>query len=198
MIYEAKVAMWDLNSVLPRDAATNTVFFNDTGLTSDPDGLAQDIAEVYGFHLRAVPIEVKLYDAEAAAPRDLLGTHRVNWGNTGSPGNVPRELSLCLSFYGEHNRPSERGRIYIPYYLLGAAVPGERPGAAALDRVVAFATEPNNSFPDVGGLDVKWVVWSRKNRAAHDVTAGWCDDEWDTVRSRGLRPSTRTTFTRQG
>jgi hypothetical protein len=42
---------------------------------------------------------------------------------------------------------------------------------------------------------VAWVVWSRKDQVARPVTNYWCDDEWDTVRSRGLKAVTRQTGT---
>jgi hypothetical protein len=41
----------------------------------------------------------------------------------------------------------------------------------------------------------KWVLFSRKNAAAYDVTAVYVNDEWDIVRSRGLRETTRQTGT---
>jgi hypothetical protein len=39
------------------------------------------------------------------------------------------------------------------------------------------------------------VVYSRREKVARPVTNYWVDDEWDTVRSRGLRSSTRVTGT---
>jgi hypothetical protein len=36
-----------------------------------------------------------------------------------------------------------------------------------------------------------WVVYSRKTGGDAQVTNVWVDDEWDTVRSRGLRGTVR-------
>jgi hypothetical protein len=40
-----------------------------------------------------------------------------------------------------------------------------------------------------------WVVWSRKLKQANGVNHYWVDDEWDTVRSRGMRSTKRVEFT---
>ena len=40
-----------------------------------------------------------------------------------------------------------------------------------------------------------FVVYSRKEGVARPATNYWVDDEWDTVRSRGLRSSSRVTGT---
>lgn len=191
--------MWNDVSVLPRDAAVNTVFFNDVGVTSDPDNIAQDVAQLYSDNLGTSPkITVNVYEARATPPRSPEATHTIQPATIG-PGNAyPREVALCLSFYGAHNRPRERGRIYIPLYLQQGTNLAARPSPGTRSRILAFATAPNSSFPDVGGADVEWCVYSRTTGQVHPVTAGWVDDEWDTVRSRGLRATTRDTFTREG
>jgi hypothetical protein len=53
-------------------------------------------------------------------------------------------------------------------------------------------------FANLGGSDVDWIVWSRKNHTATKVQNYWVDDEWDTVRSRGLKRSTRQVATTSG
>jgi hypothetical protein len=35
------------------------------------------------------------------------------------------------------------------------------------------------------------VVWSRKKASAAQVTDWWVDNEWDTIRSRGLKADSR-------
>jgi len=37
-----------------------------------------------------------------------------------------------------------------------------------------------------------WVVFSRRNNASYGVSNIWADDEWDTVRTRGLRGTARS------
>jgi hypothetical protein len=43
----------------------------------------------------------------------------------------------------------------------------------------------------LGGVDVDWSVHSPTAGTTEKVEHYWCDDEWDTVRSRGLRATTR-------
>jgi hypothetical protein len=198
-IYQLQVRMWDLDSSLPRDAAINTVYFNDHGVTSDPDGLCGDVADMYLTNLtRTVPIEVTAYDMADTKPRVPKGHAVRNVGVSGTPGGVPREVAITLSFYAGTNRPRNRGRIFLPVYLMGLGGIGQRPTSGQIDRALAWAVTPDASLPDIGGVDVEWCVWSETDQQAKPVTAGWVDDEWDTIRSRGLRSTTRTTFTRQG
>lgn len=198
-LYEAQVAMWDLDGVLPRDAAINTLYFDDAGVTSDPDGLAGDLADMYLTHLRAVPVEVKLYDVAQAKPRDVKGHATRNMTSSGSTGSIPREVALCLSYYAGTSHPRNRGRIFLPIYLMsGIGGTGQRPTDPQMQAILAFATQANASFPDIGGPDVRWMQYSRTLGRAAQVTAGWVDDEWDTVRSRGLKPTHRVTFAREG
>lgn len=198
-LYEVDISMWDFGQSLARDAAVNTVWFNDTGTGTDPQNIADDVRDLYVSNLgQASPIEVKVYDHADAKPRPVKGRAVANIGAGGGGAQEPREVALCLSFYADRNIPRHRGRIYLPAYLMTAVDMGQRPSNAAMDAVLAFATKSNNSFPDVGGVDVTWCVFSRKDGVARKVTAGWVDDEWDTVRSRGLRATKRTTFTREG
>jgi hypothetical protein len=53
-------------------------------------------------------------------------------------------------------------------------------------------------FSNLGGVDVDWIVWSEKDKAAHKVTNWFVDDGWDVVRSRRLKATTRTTGTTSG
>ena len=57
--------------------------------------------------------------------------------------------------------------------------------------MLTFATQVlTKSLP----ANHNWVVWSQKLRKSQGgVSDVWCDDEWDTVRSRGLKATTRTT-----
>lgn len=102
--------------------------------------------------------------------------------------NAPREVALCLSYYGQQNQPGYRGRLYWPVGLrpAGEAV-GARPTTTQMDNVVAMG----DALAAAGGAEWGWVVFSRKRQNFIGVTHIWCDDEWDTQRSRGLDPTTR-------
>jgi hypothetical protein len=68
--------------------------------------------------------------------------------------------------------------------------------------VLSITRDAVGELPDIlagiGGADVDWIVWSRKQKLAHQVTDWFVDDEWDVIRSRGFTPAQRTTGTTSG
>lgn len=186
-IWKLQTAIWN-DSVLARDAFVITPHFNDSGVGTDPDSLCEDLADAIDTLIGASgahQIEVKAYDAQGSVPVFPQGQAIRNVG--GAPASsVPREVACCLSFYSERNRPRYRGRLYIPLPILGLPA-GVRPSTACQDAVGAFA----QVFQDLGGVDVDWSVFSRADNVARPVTNWWVDNEWDTIRSRGLRATGR-------
>jgi hypothetical protein len=176
------------DSVFPRDYVVINPHFNDQGPGTNPQNLCQDLANALDTYIGvgSREINVKAYDAQGTPPVIPQGFAQKNKG-VAPASNSPREIALCLSFYSEQNTPSRRGRLFFPYFLLGT-VSGVRPSTTArttLSNLVPILT-------GLGGTDVDWSVYSRKTNQSHPVTNWFIDDEWDVVRSRGLRPTTRT------
>lgn len=179
------------DSLLPRDGVVITPHVRDNGITSDPTGLCEDWATAVDGLLGArYQITVKAYDVADPPPSFPKAEHTVN-ANLSPAAGAPRELAVCLSFFADRNLPRQRGRLYVPYFALGAGGAGGRPSLATRETVALFA----DRLQALGGVDVDWVVWSRRDNAARPVTDFWVDDEWDTVRSRGLKSTTRTVGT---
>jgi hypothetical protein len=131
-------------------------------------------------------VEVKAYDMADAKPRPVKAT--APWTANAfpvSPG-APREVACCLSYYGERNLPRERGRIYVGPWTNASAV--ERPSTLVIQKVRDLATGLGN----VGGVDVDWQLYSPTRNAYSKIKNVWVDDEWDTIRSRGLKALTRS------
>lgn len=190
--------IWRLNvemagdSVLPRDAMTITPHFNDGGVGSDPQGLCDDLCAAVAAYCEGTrQVEVTAYDAQGSVPVHPQGYAITNVGL--APASTwPREVAVCLSFFSEFNRPRLRGRLYLPVVCVAtSAMIAGRPSAPVRTKVGALAP----ILQDLGGLDVDWVVYSRLDDVARPVTDWWVDDEWDTIRSRGLRSTTRLTGT---
>lgn len=183
------------DSAFPRDAVVMTPHFNDQGVGTDPQGLCDDLADALSAWVRPAngrQLTVKAYDAQGTVPVLPQGEATRNTGLI--PGSYfPRELAVCLSYYSERNAPRYRGRLYVPLLAMpaGPETPGVRPNEAFRAPVAALAP----IFAGLGGADVDWVVYSRVGNVARPVTNWWVDDEWDVVRSRGLRPTTRTSGT---
>lgn len=191
------------DSLLARDAIVNTLHFNGVGtflgLTETPaTDLANDLADIYanlpGMATRPRQIDVKLYDLDDDMPRPLKAHVQRNVGLAPSALQA-REVALCFSYYAGRNLPRNRGRIYLfPDVIATNPATGTRPSQNMMNAAIAL----HQQFADLGGTDVEWSVFSRADNQHKKVTDSYVDDEWDTVRSRGLRPTTRVTAHAEG
>lgn len=184
MILLAKIS-FQLDSTLPRDAMTISPAYNGDDAQALANGLKANL--IASVHVGpTVPFKVAVYNATKAPPNYPLATATNGTGS--SPTTVPRELALCLSYYSVANRPSQRGRLYIPAGLI-ASSPGLRPTGANITAALDFGTILGKSLP----ANHTWAIWSRKHdtSSAAVITNTWVDDEWDVMRSRGLKSTTR-------
>jgi len=177
-----------MDSALPADVITVNPHFS----TPDPAALLAALkANLIAWAIVATkPFTLKAYDAEKAPPSYPLAI--ASQAGAPSSGAGPREIALCLSYYSTYNRPRYRGRLFLPYNLLSGGAPSLRPGGTTRQLAIDFAKQVLvKSLPQ----STNWVVWSTMDRKAYGVSDCWVDDEWDTVRSRGLEPTTRTVAT---
>lgn len=175
------------DSTLPRDSFVNTLYFNDQGVGSDPDQLCADLINVFqaGWYPNPCQIVANAY-LIGEPPNYPVGHAEENMG-LAPASSCAREVAICLSFYATRNIPRQRGRIYLALAGSSYACDTARPPAARMQQALDLATD----FSGIGGLDVDWQVWSPTAQQGGNVTDAWVDDEWDTIRSRGLRPSGR-------
>jgi len=186
-VYKLQIAT-AADSTRALDRIVNTFHLNDIGISNDPEGLVQDAVELFStvwYHSREV--NGKIYDAEGSPPHFPLGEHTVQLG--ASPASQgPREVALCLSYFGERNLPRTRGRMFLGVFCAGWGAADARPNGA----IRTLACDLGQGIADLGGADVSWVTFSSIDGHHEQVTQCYCDDEWDTVRSRGLIPTDRT------
>jgi hypothetical protein len=184
---------WAADSAFPRDGIVITPHF-DVGamIPDDADQLCEDLADALAtWQSMTLQLTVKAYKADDPAPNAPIGS-AIRHVAAHEASIDPRELAICLSFYGGENVPSKRGRLYVPACIAARGGTGaKRPNATAIAKVAALAP----IFEGLGGTDVDWCVWSRKNQSMASVTNWWVDNEWDIIRSRGLRPDARTVGT---
>jgi len=181
-VYRAQLS-FQLDSSLPRDAITMNPHF--TG--DNAQGLANMLKTnlTGSVHVGAtVPFHIKIYDAQKDPPNYPLAEA----SQTGAQMTTthPRELALCLSYYANDNIPVSRGRVYVPQAFIGGAS-GLRPTTQQQQAALDFASIFTINLP----TNHHWVVYSRKLNQANNVTDTWVDDEWDVMRSRGLRGTSR-------
>jgi hypothetical protein len=131
-----------------------------------------------------MPFRIKIYDAEKPPPSYPLAD--VSNASGFVTSSKPRELALCLSYFSGFNRPRFRGRMYIPsQFITGAAA--LRPTAGQVAQALSWTNTLGAGLPS----GTNWVVWSKKDGVGRTVTDTWVDDEWDVIRSRGLRGTVR-------
>jgi hypothetical protein len=186
--------------MLPRDRFTIDPWFRHSSVLVEggPEwqALADDLAnglKAWELAPTSHELTVKLYDISNAMPRRPKATKVLNAAQA-QQTTFPRELACCLSFYGGSNLPQNRGRLYIPHVKMTNAAPGPRPTSTERTKVGDLVT----LFAGLGGVNVDWIVWSPTKSAATKVEKWFVDDEWDIMRSRGDRPTTRTAGTTGG
>lgn len=181
------------DTAFARDKVVITPHFNDGGVGSDPQQLCTDLctATAAYYNLQPRQVEVTAYDAEGTVPVAPQGYAIANTGLF-PEASSPREVAVCLSFFSTFNRPRWRGRLYMPYFCIQpSGTLAARPNVNHRQKVADYA----QILQDLGGPDVDWCVYSRVDGEPRTITNWWVDDEWDTIRSRGLRPTTRTAGT---
>jgi|1186.fasta_scaffold111725_2 hypothetical protein len=186
---------------VPRDDIVNS-FYLDTEtdpLTwgTDEGGLLRDAVDLWRagtlpLSSRASWISGKAYNMSDATPRAPVA--EVSWLASEQSRDVPgpADVAVCLSYYAGRNLPRRRGRMYL----------GPWPKTHLFDRpagqLVTGLTALAEGLSGLGGPNVQWVQYSPTTGDFTNVTNYWIDDEWDTQRRRGLKPSARTVGTVSG
>jgi hypothetical protein len=134
-----------------------------------------------------------IYLATGPKPHPPLGTATAN-ANSYPVSNQPRELAICLSYYSGVNMPRRRGRLYVPAACLGFTTAALRPSSSLINPVKDLGA----ALAAAGGANWTWCVYSRRDGAGFPVTNYYVDNEWDVIRSRGLRPDSRESATTTG
>lgn len=159
-----------------------------SGVTSpDWDALAlsacQAISLWFGTPFRKV--KCTWYQADRTEPNYPLGEATTD-GTLFPASAGPRDVALCLSYYSGANIPRRRGRLYFPFTTKYTANT-VRPSTADMNALLTFVPVLNG----IGGTDFAWALYSRSDDQGFPVTDAYVDNEWDTQRSRGLRPTAR-------
>lgn len=190
-----------MDSGLPEDAVTNTWHFSATltDVTSQLAGITTALTNFY----QAVDVylstritntlNITYYRLDDPSPRTPIGTGTATL-TPGTTGILPQELALCVSFEGAKSSGVEqahrRGRIYLGPLDAGVAT-SDRPASAARTAIAAAGSALETAAFAAG---TPWVVYSPTLGSSTNVTNGWVDDAFDVQRRRGLRPTTRTTW----
>lgn len=138
---------------------------------------------------------IKFYTAGGPKPNYPYYEAAFNLTSAPSGSGLPTEVALVLSFQGLRipgtPQARRRGRIYIGT-LKATVNSNQRPLLAAREDLRDAALE---LYTDIGAVfgGATWAVWSPSDGAAVQLNDCWVDDAFDTQRSRGQEPTTRTT-----
>lgn len=188
------------------DAATNTWHF-DVG-SSFPAGLDEIVPALKAFYdawsgLRSPQMtwsqaSVKFYDLALPKPSGPVWSAPLGLTSAAGTDSMPLEVSICLSF--KHidipgvPLSSTRGRVYL----------GPLCRATTLGTDGRVATTAQNTLRDAGqalelasdsSTEFSWVIYSPTRGQMFSVSSGWVDNEFDTQRRRGRRPTARASWT---
>lgn len=193
------IVQWRHPNEPPRDICSNTLYFDKQAIPiiTDYQGLVDDISEQYKLKardptagVRLIPggweIKATIYNMSDPEPREPKAVATVP-AATPTLGLGPREVALCLSYYGDRNLPRQRGRIYLgPFADTAMAA---RPTTGIMDQAIALG----QGLGEIGGEDISWRVFSPTTNTNHHIRHIWVNNEWDTRRSRQLKETERRT-----
>lgn len=206
------------DNLLPEDDAVNVWHFLTVGAASPAAG-ATSISTQLGVFYAAVdslyasymstPYRIKIYDLQNPEPRvpilEVTGTFTSGTGD-GLPGEVAAVLSYRAFGVSGENPARRRGRIYIGPLAIATQVFATRDMVLTSAARSTLANAASDLVVSGATADARWVVFSPTQAgsppwdeatleaASSDVQNGWIDDAFDTMRSRGSKPTVRTVF----
>ena len=203
---------------IPADIVMNTWHFMTVGLASPSsvaDSAAAQLETWYGdvdtflAQYLAASAQIDVYDLQDAEPRVPILTTNFTI-TTGSGVGLPAEVAICVSYRGQlisgTNPARRRGRIYLGPLDADVLQTGSNDCTITDSVRNALVTTCENLITSGQTEDARWVVFSPTSaggppwtesvveNASVDVSAGWIDNAFDTVRSRGSDPTIRTLF----
>jgi len=197
----------DAESLVPEDVIVNTWHFLTTAspplpatLTAIHNALVtfyQAIDDTVLSNYCGPTATIKMYDLADPMPRTPLQS--LPFTLTSSNSALPAEVAICASFQGAKtsgaNMARRRGRVFLGPIAATASTTGPlKPVLTTTVRNLVANSMGNLLAASEASADWEWAVFSVADQAAIAVKSGWCDDAFDTIRSRGPKPAARTTF----
>lgn len=199
----AQVILQSANGV-PADAATNTFSFRwpdtedySTEVTAILKAFYDDVGGYISPLIQQNGHLIKFVDHEGPAPQYPFAETSFNLAAAPTGVAFPREVALVMSFQADRsagvNQKRRKGRIYLgPLNTAGNLATGLV--LPAMCTTVNTAAEEIQTACQAVSVLLYWTVWSTMNASSSIVANGWCDNAWDTQRSRGNVATTRSTW----
>jgi hypothetical protein len=213
----ARVLVQMLNdTALPKDMAVNTWHFRTPGSVADASATINANLDTFYTALSTYYSPVltgtcttKYYDLEDNEPRAPVAESSFVMGTLGSSG-LPNEVAVCMSYQAPivsgTPQARRRGRLFLgplSTNITSSSTGDQRPSsgartaiAAAADALMSDTTLPGLIWSVFSPSTAGTPPWSAATLgdAFETITNGWINDAFDTMRSRGLAPTARTTW----
>lgn len=116
--------------------------------------------------------------------------------------DLPLEVAICCSFYSDNplilDRPAarRRGRVFLGPLVVSAneSVVDGTPPLVNGNLLTYIAHNCEALMYQMTDDAWTWEIYSRTNRELYNVTGGWIDNDFDTIRSRGAEASVRRSW----
>lgn len=192
---------WPVDTMNPKDRFECSIYLDQVGgpaVQTDLEGVASDLIDIWKGPMGTFPGEMRVDVYQLPEPTGKPKASVVV-GNGPWTLQAPGEIALCLSFAKDRHNKHQRGRIYTPVSIWpSVGFASGRPSQVLMQRVLDLYAKSNDSFPDLGGIDWKFGIWSHQLQTFYQAEYAWVDDEWDTQRRRGRKPLTRLESVREG
>lgn len=197
---------------LPKDVATNTLYYNVPGSPPASAALDDVAAMIEGFYttiddflasviLRSADAcSIRMYDLSDPEPRQPIRIETFTLGPPLAAGNMPLECAAVLSYYSAFSsgvpNARRRGRIYIGPLYANALTAGSSSVFPSLSTgVVNGIVAAVGTLSSITTNGAEWTQYSPTADLGFPVLGGWMDTEFDTQRRREANPAARVTFT---
>lgn len=199
----AQVILQSANGVAA-DAATNTFSFrwpDGEDYSADVTAILKAFYDDVSGYLSPLLAQnnhlIKFVDHNGLPPQYPFAETTFNLTNAPAGVAFPREVALVMSFQADRsagvNQKRRKGRVYLgPLNTAGNLATGLV--LPAMCTTVNVAAEQIQTSCQAVSLLLYWTVWSGLNGSSSIVANGWCDNAWDTQRSRGNVATTRSTW----
>lgn len=183
---------------------TNSFAFRLDNTSSDPGDVTTAIKDFYddivgllGPQIAQNGHEIKYTDLPGVQPNYPFQTDIFNLAAAPAGTAMPRECAIVLSFQGLKAagapQARRRGRIYLgPLDFVTAT--GEYVATSAITTITNAAATFKSAITAIG-VDTRWGIWSHMDQVVVLVDNGWVDNTYDTQRRRGVKATSRTTWT---
>lgn len=144
--------------------------------------------------------EIRVYDMADPTPRVPLVVEAYDPpGGGGAVPSLPTEVAVCLSYVAQRQSGvpvgRSRGRLYIGPFKRDALDGGTNVLAPQVNSGAMLAlADAGNTLKEYGDdpeEPVVWCLYSSTDNSMRRIIGGWVDNEFDTMRSRGIAYTNR-------